>query len=72
VSPDVTLVVLGSDATDRNRLLVDPHADDAHPDAALHRGRRHPSCPIADLNEKQHALAFQMRDLVVAACGASC
>ncbi len=64
-----THVLLGIEAKDRDRAVVDSHTDDAHPDAAhpdaaLHRDRRHPSCPIADLDENQHALAFEMRDVV--------
>ena len=63
--------VVGTDATDPDRALVDSHADDTRPHTALHRHRRKPACSIAHLNEKQHALAFEMRDLV-AACLASC
>jgi hypothetical protein len=66
-----TQVVLGIDSTARDPMLVDSHADASHPDAALHRRRRKPACSIAHLDEKQHALAFEMRDLV-GACVASC
>jgi hypothetical protein len=71
VNPSDTHVVLEIDSTDCDRALVDSHVDGTRPHTALHRHRRKPACPIAHLDEKQHALAFEMRDLV-GACGASC
>ena len=71
MNPSVTHVVLDIDATATDRALVDSRADDTRPDAALHRDHRQPTCLIAHLDEKQHALAFEMRDLVGASV-ASC
>lgn len=64
MNPSDAHVALDIDATDRYRALVDSDADDTHPDAMLHRDCRHPACLIAHLDEKQHALAFEMRDVV--------
>ncbi len=71
MNPSATHVVLGIDPPDRDPTVVDFHLDDTRSDAALRRHHRSPVCPIADLDEKQHALAFGMRD-VVAARAASC
>jgi hypothetical protein len=63
--------VLTIDTTDRDPRLVDFHLDISRPGAAHHRHHRSPACPIAHLDEKQHALAFEMRHLV-GACAAPC
>jgi hypothetical protein len=71
VNPKDTNVVLGIDPTDRYPMIADSRADETHPDAALYRDQQHPARLMADLDEKQHALAFEMQD-GVAAGGASC
>jgi hypothetical protein len=71
VNPSATHDVLGIDPTDHDPTVVEFHLDDTRPDAALHRHHRSPACPTADLDEKQHALAFEMRD-GASACGAPC
>ena len=58
--------VLTIDTTDRDPRLVDLHLDISRPGAAHHGHHRSPACPIAHLDEKQHALAFAMRDVVSA------
>ncbi len=70
MNPSDTHVVLAIDPTDR-----DPHARRFPSRRQPPRRRASPSPPtappasIADLDEKQHALAFEMRDAVVAGRG---
>jgi hypothetical protein len=72
VNPSATHVVLDINATDPDHALVDSHDNETRPHTAVHRRHRSPAGLIADLDEKQHALAFEMRDGVAPADGESC
>lgn len=63
MNPNDTDVDFGIDATDRDPTLVEFHLADTRPDVALRRHHRSPASPTADLDKKQHALAFEMRDV---------